>query len=327
MQFSIIIPTCNRLKDLKECLESIITQTTLPKEVLVIDNSNKNSDKVKNLLQQLTPFFENENISLRYIKNEKENSLTVAKNLGVECSSGGIISFLDDDVILESKYYEEIIKVYKNYPNAVGVEGMIISDTRPNKIKFLFSQVIGKLFYLGFREEDRCRVLPSLGVTYSMGNNVINCEWLSGATTFKRNILNDIKLDENLKKYSDNEDIDLSYRVFKRYPNGLYLTPYAKYWHKCSREGRNAQKELVYMKEIYSLYVFYKLISQNFVNKIIYFWSRLGKIFFNVISSMSKVSIIGFVENIYLIEAYIYCIRHINDIKKGDLNFFNKRLL
>lgn len=42
MQVSIIIPTYNRVKALDECLDSIISQIILPKEVIIVDDSDNN---------------------------------------------------------------------------------------------------------------------------------------------------------------------------------------------------------------------------------------------------------------------------------------------
>jgi len=40
MQFSVIIPTYNREKDLDECLNSILKQTLFPSEIIIIDDGN-----------------------------------------------------------------------------------------------------------------------------------------------------------------------------------------------------------------------------------------------------------------------------------------------
>ena len=262
MEISTIIPTYNRPEDLKECLGSIFLQKFLPKEVIIIDNSDKEKDEIKKIIEDLKPSFTKKNIDLKYIRNEKENSLTVAKNIGTKYASGEIISFLDDDVTIDEKYYDEIIKIYGQHPEALGVEGRIVFEEKKG-IKFILLQILGKLFYLGFKEKNKCKLLPSLGVVYSTGDKIINCEWLSGASTFKKTILEKIKPDENLKKYSDNEDLDLSYRMFKKHPNSLFISPKARYWHKLSKQGRLMKGDLICMSEIYRLYLFYKLIDQN----------------------------------------------------------------
>ena len=323
MKISVVIPTYNRVQDLKECLDSIVTQSLLPTEVLVIDNSDQEREKVKKLIESLKPPFTAKKIYLQYIPNGRENALTVAKNLGIDVSSGDILSFLDDDIILDRKYYEEIIEIYKKYPNALGVEGKVI-ETDKNRIRKILWSIFGRLFYLGFREKDKCRMLPSLGVTYLVENKIVNCEWLSGASTYKREVFNEFKYDENLKKYSWGEDSDLSYRVFKRYPKLLYIAPEAKYLHKVSRTGRISNREIICMEEIYYLYLFYKIIRQNFKNKLIYLWSRLGRMIFRVILLCTLK--IKFPEIKYLFEAYVLCLRHLREIKDGDLDFFNKTL-
>jgi len=322
MQISVVIPTYNRIKDLSECLDSIIQQTLLPKDVIIIDNSN--NDNIKKLVDNLIPIFASKNIILKYIYNDKENSLTVAKNLGVKYASEDIISFLDDDIILHKDYYQEIIKVFKKNHQALGVEGKVIFSITERKYKFLFNQIFGRLFYLGFLEKNKARVLPSLGLTYPLEDKVINCQWLSGASVFKRIVFDEFIYDENLKKYSDGEDIDFSYRIFKKYPNSLFIAPKAKYVHKISPIARGNNKERVYMKEIYSLYIFFKVIKQNFKNNIIYLWSRFGEFIFKIILViMLKVKSI---EIIYLLKVYSLCIKHLRDIKSGNLYFFNKTL-
>lgn len=55
---------------------------------------------------------------------------------------------------------------------------------------------------------------------------------------FRREILRQFKFDESLKGYSYMEDLLLSHSIHKKYPNSLYITPYAKCIHKVSREGR-----------------------------------------------------------------------------------------
>ena len=49
MQVSVIIPTYYRMKDVDECLDSIIAQTALPKEVIIVDDSENN--EIENLVE------------------------------------------------------------------------------------------------------------------------------------------------------------------------------------------------------------------------------------------------------------------------------------
>jgi glycosyltransferase involved in cell wall biosynthesis len=105
MQVSVIIPTYNRQKDLKTCLNSILIQTKLPKEVIIVDDSD--NDKIENLITEENGIFENKNIDLRYIRNKRGKSLTIARNVGIDNSTGDVVLFLDDDVILDKDYIKE----------------------------------------------------------------------------------------------------------------------------------------------------------------------------------------------------------------------------
>jgi GT2 family glycosyltransferase len=309
--------------DLKECLESISGQTRVPNEVIVVDNSDRDKEEVRKSVERLAGGFGDKGIQLRYFRNEIENSLTVAKNLGISHATGEIISFLDDDVVLSETYYQEVIGFYENHPDALGVEGKVL-ESNGRGFRYVFAEILGRLFYLGYRERDKCRMLPSLGVTYLLEDKIVNCEWISGASAYRREVFDEFTYDENLKKYSWGEDSDLSYRVFRRYPNSLYVAPQVRYMHKVSASGRTSKKEIVFMEEIYYLYLFYKIIDQSFKNKMIYLWSRVGRLVFRIVSLLTLKS--GLKDLIYSFAAFAICIRHLREIKSGDLAFFNDTL-
>ena len=264
---------------------------------------------------------------MRYIRNEKEKSLTVARNIGIEHAAGDIILFLDSDVILDNDYIKEILKVYRQKPDALGVQGLIQNDKTEKKFIGGLIGIFNGLFYISFSEKNKCMLLASLGITYpSFCDETINCEWLSGANqSYKKEILKEFRWDENLKKYSWGEDLDTSYRIFKKYPHSLFMTPYAKLIHNASQEGRHLKRDVIYMDIIYLTYLFYKNIDQNLKNKLIYWWSRMGRIIFNIVFSIFK-SQSKLTEIKYALGASIYCMTHIREIKEGDLEFFNETL-
>ena len=321
MQVSIIIPTYNRVKALDECLDSIISQTTLPKEVIIVDDSD--NDVIEILIGHRNREFEEKKILLKYIRSKREKSLTIARNIGIENAAGDIILFLDDDVILNEEYLKEILKVHKEYPNALGVQGHI-TNTNFSKLK----NSIKKLLFYSHNETNKCRVLPSTYTTYPyLLNRIITCQWLSGSNqSYKKSVLEKFKYDENLKRYSYKEDVDLSYRIYKQYPDSLYITPYARLIHNVSQEVRLPNEKLIYMQQIYPLYFFYKNIDQNFRNKIIFLWYRIGHLCMNIGELIIRHSNENFLKLKYIIEAYVICMRHRKEIKNCDLEFFNTGL-
>jgi len=322
-KISVVIPTYNRVEDLKECLNSIFNQTVLPQEVIIVDNAKNNN--LEKIILNFSKKIKKKNIILKYIRNEKENSANIARNIGVENSTGEIIFVFDDDIILKENYIEKILIIYKTYPQAKCVQGYIENKKQISKL----GNFLCRLFFLDNFQKNKCQILVSVsGIYPSILDKTINCQWLSGANhSFKKEIFKEIKYDENLKKYSDGDDIEFSYRIFKKYPNSLYMTPEAKLIHKVSKEGRSLEKELIFMKEIYNLYLFYKLFEPTFKNKLIYIWSRLGKIIFVFISAIFHFSKSRLLKVNHLIKAYLVCFINLKQIKKGDLSFFNKTLI
>ena len=318
MNISVVIPTYKRKKDLQECLDSILKQSLFPAEIFVVDNARLK--ETEDVINGLKTDFEKAGIKIEYVENKKENSLTVARNIGVSLAQGEIVSFLDDDVVLDKDYFREAKNFFDQHKTALGMCGRPIGNLyEKNKWKFAFAQALGKIFFLGFNE-DKGRVLPSLGVTSPMSGQIVSSEWISGASSYKLEIMKEFFYDENLKKYSWSEDVDFSYRVFKKYPGTLFFNPKVKYFHKLSKAGRTIGKERASMEEIYNLYLFYKLIPQNSKNKIIYIWARIGTIVYKLLK-------LRFLDIYFSFLAFLICIKNLNNIKNKNLDFFNKKIL
>ncbi|ETD96460.1 glycosyl transferase family 2 [Streptococcus mitis 21/39] len=100
---SIIVPIYNVEKYLRQCLDSIIAQTYQNFECLLInDGSPDNSaDICREYVSKDSRF--------RYF--EKENGgASSARNLGIECSGGAYITFIDSDDWVDSDYLEVLYR-------------------------------------------------------------------------------------------------------------------------------------------------------------------------------------------------------------------------
>ncbi len=96
---SVIIPTYNREFFLKECVESVLTQTLNDFEVIVVDDGS--TDGTEELLKRYKD-------DLQYIKQEQKGPSS-ARNMGIKCSSADWLSFLDsDDLWLPDKLIAQI---------------------------------------------------------------------------------------------------------------------------------------------------------------------------------------------------------------------------
>ena len=321
MKISLVIPTYNRPEHLENCLKSIIDQSYLPHEIFIVDNSLV--DGLDDLIRYWTSEFKKKNVSLVYKRNTI-NSLTAARNLGAEATTGDIISFLDDDVTISQNYFKEIINVFKKYKTAKGVQGYIQGEDNRGRIRNLFNRI----FFNYHTEKNGCRVLPSVSTTYPLQlSKTIPCEWISGSNqNYKREIFQNLCFDENLMKYCEGEDLDFSYRVFKKYSGSLFITPDAKVEHHVALNGRAIGKEQLYMFEVYGLYLFFKLFKPTLLNISKYSLNRIGKliIMFTIATlryKRGKISEIG-----YYLAAICYSVINYKKLIRGNLGFFNNRL-
>lgn len=96
---SVIIPVYNAHLELVRCLDSVCSQTYTNLEIILIDDgSNDGSEKIVDLYA---------NIDERIVVIHKENGgESSARNIGLEKSTGNIISFLDCDDWIDSNMYE-----------------------------------------------------------------------------------------------------------------------------------------------------------------------------------------------------------------------------
>ena len=186
-----------------------------------------------------------------------------------------------------------------------------------------------KFFQISSYYENECaRVLPSLCVThpYPGFKKLIQSQWISTcAGVFSKKVFSKFRFDIELKKYSWNEYLDFSYSIYLKYPKSLFITPFAKYRDVQTDEGRLGLKELIYMAEVYDLYIFQKRFNVTFYNISIYVWSKFGRIIYNVLKIIlyhpRKIILIC-----HAFSAPFYALWNISKIKKSNLSFFNKNL-
>ena len=118
--------TMERLNDIHEAVNSVLTQTLKPHEViLAVDHNEELRDKLQNKLPQ----------EVKLILNDGNNRGAVATdNVGIANSSGDFIAFIDDDAIAEKGWLENLVKHY-NDPTIVAVGGKLVSvwdEARPS---------------------------------------------------------------------------------------------------------------------------------------------------------------------------------------------------
>lgn len=103
IKYSFIVPVYNTEKYLKKCLDSLVNQTYKDFEIIVVNDGS--TDKSSSIISKYQKKYKN------IIVIDKENEgLSMARNRGVQKSSGKYIIFVDSDDYVSNKLLEEIDK-------------------------------------------------------------------------------------------------------------------------------------------------------------------------------------------------------------------------
>ena len=119
IKVSVIIPAYNAADFIVDALQSILTQTVQPIEVVVVNDGSR--DGTSELTRQWAA---ERQLDFKLIVVDQENKgLPASRNVGIGQSSGNWIALLDADDIWESTHLEELISALKSVPDAVASYG------------------------------------------------------------------------------------------------------------------------------------------------------------------------------------------------------------
>ncbi|MEM2971630.1 MAG: glycosyltransferase family 2 protein [Candidatus Bathyarchaeia archaeon] len=208
---SIIIATYNRFNDLKECLSSVFRLKTKPHEVIIVDSNSTDGTRT------LKDYF-----PAKFVFTSKRNR-QYARNLGISTTTGDIVAFLDDDVVVQKEWLNEIVKPYVD-KSVGGVGGRVIPYGKSAKFYLKISKCdVGKVYSNGL-------VIGNFDVP---SQNLLEVDSLLGCNmSFRRELLLKLKgFDENYAGTGYRDDTDMCIRIRKLGYKILY-NPKALIWHK-----------------------------------------------------------------------------------------------
>jgi len=103
---SVIIPVYNSEKYILECINSVINQTYKNLEIIIIDD--KSTDNSVNIIKSI------KDKRIKLIELEKNSGAAIARNKGIQASTGHYICFLDSDDYWKLKKIEKQVKFIKD---------------------------------------------------------------------------------------------------------------------------------------------------------------------------------------------------------------------
>jgi len=243
---TVIIPTKNRHEDLLVAVNSIITQSLHPTQLIIVDQSE--TPVSKSVIEDLV---KKTRINLTYIYDKSITGLVHAKKVGVSFSTGEIVCFLEDDIELDKSYLQEMKAAFELNPTLLGCCGVVTNlGSMPNHYTYLFH-----LFHRGIFHDQR---VGMHGFTEQLSTKLIPSRYLSGGTSaYRRKVFENISYD--LKNdFFMLEDIDFSTRAADYFGDAHFcINPNAKLAHYMSPINR-AVFEQKYVRKLREFLVFYK---------------------------------------------------------------------
>ena len=125
-KISVIIPCYNRKTYVTQAIDSVLNQRYLDHEIIVIDDGSSD-----NLAEVLLPY----NDRIIYLRKDKNEGVSAARNLGLLLASGEYVSFLDsDDVWLPNKSEVQLAALLSDREAGMAVSGCEYIDENDNSI-------------------------------------------------------------------------------------------------------------------------------------------------------------------------------------------------
>lgn len=184
--FSVIIPTYNRVEFLTVAVHSVLRQTHQDFEIIIVDDgSTDNTAQIISTLQDNR---------IKYFK-KANGERAAARNYGVCKSAGAYVTFLDSDDLLKENHLEEAAKFLSHNPDVA-------------------------VFHLGYdvvRNDGTIiypwKVLPDPANYKLMEGNSLSCM----GVFVRRDVAGDNRFNED-RDLTGSEDYELWVRLAARYP-------------------------------------------------------------------------------------------------------------
>ena len=248
MKISLIICTYMRPEAVSTLLASVAVQTRYPDEILIIDGST--DEMTKDTLSRKRIH------NLSYIAvPPSERGLTKQRNFGIQkaATDTDVIAFLDDDTILDSRYFEALEIAFEEHPNAIGIGGVATNENRweladPTRTYteneyYRFENYVVKESSrnvlrnkLGLASPEVPGVMPDFSngrtFSYPLTGKIYPVDLLIGMSmAFRASVFTHIKFSEYFIGYGLYEDADFSLRALKYGQNFLATSVQLEHHH------------------------------------------------------------------------------------------------
>lgn len=276
-----IIATRNRPGELLRAVRSICAQTVAPAEICIVDSSEEAPARA-----EISELCASAGVRLGY-EHPAPRGLTVQRNYGIDRTTGDPVFLVDDDVFLDPDCHEQILAEYERWgPELGGVRATATEPARPPAISILWRKLFG---IGGWWPEASGKMRAGFFVEgISEASAVRKIEYMTGwFMSFRREVFDVERFDENLVGYGYKEDVDLTYRVARR-GYVLLQTPKARCTHFHTVTDRLSSHHLMRSHLANQFYLHRKNMPQDRRHRTALWWGIVGLFLLNIGRALFK---------------------------------------
>ncbi len=199
---SVIVVNLNRLDLLRACLQSLLSQSGVRFEVIVVDNAS--SDGSAAMVRREFPQVGSRPVTL--IENTENKGFCAANNQGIDAARGTRIALLNNDAEAAANWLSELAAALDSDPRVGMVASKILVWENPRKI-----DKVGHLIYWDGQNRGR----GSGEVDTGQYDRMEEVAWPDGcAAIYRREMLDEIGgFDEDFFAYADDAELGLRARL------------------------------------------------------------------------------------------------------------------
>lgn len=264
---SVLIPTKNRPEDLASALSSILGQTILPRQIVIVDQSVGERSRAEVERQILNAGSRAGEISLVYVHEPWLVGTAAARNRLIELGEADILLFVDDDAELERQFIDELLAIYESRPETGGVSGIITNYSVAGR----GFRCWAALFVRGPFHDERQRIYWNANALHE--SEPVAVRKLTGAAmSFRAAVARRARFDSRLAGASREEDTDFCEQLR---PTPLLIAPRARFVHRRSPRNRGGDHWVAEHAHT-AHYLFRRHWREGAANRLCFAWLHVG---------------------------------------------------
>lgn len=238
---SIIIPAYNQSSLISETLNSVLNQTYINWECIIVDDGS--TDNTTEIVKKYT--VGDSRFKLKNRPQKKLKGANACRNYGFKLSKGEYVLFLDSDDILKNTCLENRLKVFRATENL----DFVIANTSYIKDSTFYNKPICE-----FPSNYGSEAYLKLFLSYKLPWTVMSVLW-------KKKIIKDFKFDENLMRL---QDLDYHISILSNKAYNIYRLNEVDNYYRVEDEKPSIESYITIVMDNLN-YFLEKYIKQDYI--------------------------------------------------------------